>query len=75
LAEQNAKFLDLADRVCILSGGRRGFHGPIEEFRARTDIAAQFFGLPETGGEERGRPGTGGKEPGLPETGEGEEGR
>ena len=74
LAEQNAKFLDLADRVCILSGGRRGFHGPIEEFRARTDIAAQFFGLPETGGKERGLPGTGGKEPGLPQTGEGEEG-
>lgn len=74
LAEQNAKFLDLADRVCILSGGRGRFHGPIEEFRAQTDIAAQFFGLPETGGKEPGVRVTDGGEPGLPGTGEGEEG-
>lgn len=45
LAEQNAKVLDLADRVNILSGGRNGFVGGIEEFRAQTDIVAQFFGL------------------------------
>jgi branched-chain amino acid transport system ATP-binding protein len=50
LAEQNAKFLDLADRVSILSGGRSGFEGTIEQFRAQTDVAAQFFGLSETGG-------------------------
>jgi branched-chain amino acid transport system ATP-binding protein len=45
LAEQNAKVLDLADRVAILNGGAKGFDGPIDEFRAQTDIAAQFFGL------------------------------
>jgi branched-chain amino acid transport system ATP-binding protein len=49
LAEQNAKFLDLADRVCILSGGRTRFAGTVQEFRAQTDIAAHFFGLPEAG--------------------------
>ena len=46
LAEQNARFLDLADRVCVLNGGRAGFAGPVEAFRTRTDIASQFFGLP-----------------------------
>ena len=46
LAEQNAKVLDLADRVNILSGGRNGFNGGIDEFRAQTDIVEQFFGLP-----------------------------
>lgn len=45
LAEQNAKVLDLADRIIILNGGRKGFDGPIDEFRAQTDVAAQFFGL------------------------------
>jgi ABC-type multidrug transport system ATPase subunit len=45
LAEQNAKVLDLADRVAILKWGAKGFDGPIDEFRAQTDIAAQFFGL------------------------------
>ncbi|HEV2376396.1 MAG TPA: ABC transporter ATP-binding protein [Streptosporangiaceae bacterium] len=56
LAEQNAKFLDLADRVCIINGGRTGFHGPLAEFRAHTDIAAQFFGLPDDTSEESGPP-------------------
>lgn len=45
LAEQNVKFLDLADHVVILSGGRKGFDGPANEFRDQTDLAAQFFGL------------------------------
>ena len=45
LAEQNAKVLELADRVAILNGGHKGFDGPINQFRAQTDIAAQFFGL------------------------------
>lgn len=48
LAEQNAKVLDLVDQVAILSGGRKGFDGPIDQFRAQTDIAAQFFGLSES---------------------------
>ena len=46
LAEQNAKVLDLTDRVSILSGGRNGFEGGIDQFRAQTDIVEQFFGLP-----------------------------
>ncbi len=46
LAEQNVKVLDLANEVAILHGGRNGFTGPIEGFRAQTDVAAQFFGLP-----------------------------
>lgn len=48
LAEQNAKVLELADRVAILSGGRRGFDGTVEQYRAQTDIAEQFFGLHPT---------------------------
>lgn len=50
LAEQNAKVLDLADRVVILSGGHKGFDGPIDQFRAQTNIAAQFFGLSKAAG-------------------------
>ncbi len=48
LAEQNAKVLDLSDRIVVLNGGHKGFDGPIDQFRAQTDIAAQFFGLSET---------------------------
>ena len=46
LAEQNARALDLADRVAVIHGGRKGFDGPVEEFRAEADITAEFFGLP-----------------------------
>ena len=46
LAEQNARALDLADRVAVLHGGRKGFDGSVEEFRAEADITAEFFGLP-----------------------------
>lgn len=45
LAEQNSKVLDLAQRIVVITGGRKGFDGPIEEFRTHTDVAAQFFGL------------------------------
>jgi branched-chain amino acid transport system ATP-binding protein len=54
LAEQNVKVLDLAHQVAILHGGRNGFLGPIEEFRAHTDVAAQFFGLPSVDVETEG---------------------
>lgn len=54
LAEQNAKFLDLADRVCILSGGRSGFTGTVGQFRAQADVAAQFFGLSGASDEQEG---------------------
>lgn len=46
LAEQNAKALELADRVVVLNGGRKGFDGSLEEWRAQADITAAFFGLP-----------------------------
>lgn len=46
LAEQNAKALDLADRVAVLNGGRKGFDDSAEEFRVQADITAEFFGLP-----------------------------
>ena len=45
LAEQNAQVLELADRVSVLTGGRQGFVGTTEEFRAQTDVTAHFFGL------------------------------
>jgi branched-chain amino acid transport system ATP-binding protein len=48
LAEQNAKVLELADKVTILSGGRNRFDGTIEAYRAQTDIAEQLFGLHAT---------------------------
>lgn len=57
LAEQNVKILDLADRVLILSGGRKGFDGLASQFRAQTDLAAQFFGLSDAKrGESVSRP-------------------
>lgn len=46
LAEQNAKFLRIADSVCVLAGGRRGWVGPVDEFTANVDVNAEFFGLP-----------------------------
>lgn len=49
LAEQNAKVLDVADRIVILGAGRKGFDGSVEEFRSQADIAAQFFGLSKSG--------------------------
>lgn len=51
LAEQSARALDLANRVAVLHGGRKGFDGSIEEFRAEADITAEFFSLPSAGVE------------------------
>ncbi len=45
LAEQNSTVLDVAPHIVVLAGGHKGFDGPLDEFRSRTDIAAQFFGL------------------------------
>ncbi len=45
LAEQNSTVLDVAQQIVVLAGGRKGFDGPLDEFRSRTDVAAQFFGL------------------------------
>lgn len=59
LAEQNSKVLDLAQRVTVLAGGRKGFDGPIEEFRTHTDVAAQFFGLAKPDSQSPGEKGSG----------------
>lgn len=45
LAEQNVAFLDLADRVAVLEGGRVRFSGSVADLRADTALADAFFGL------------------------------
>ncbi|HTP58050.1 MAG TPA: ABC transporter ATP-binding protein, partial [Spirochaetia bacterium] len=45
IAEQNVKFLEIADRVSILDGGRIGFAGTVDEVRANSAIAQAYFGL------------------------------
>lgn len=45
LAEQNVAFLDLADRVVVLEGGRVRFSGSVGELRTDTALADAFFGL------------------------------
>lgn len=45
VAEQNVKFLDLADRVYTLEGGRIGFSGTVPEIRANDAVNRAYFGL------------------------------
>ncbi|HEY0526054.1 MAG TPA: ABC transporter ATP-binding protein [Stellaceae bacterium] len=45
IAEQNVKFLDLADRVYTLDGGRIRFGGTVEELRANDALRRAYFGL------------------------------
>jgi len=45
VAEQNVRFLDLADRVYILEGGRIGFAGAVEEMHANDALRRAYFGL------------------------------
>ena len=45
IAEQNVKFLEIADRVYVLDGGRIGFAGTVEEVRANRAIHEAYFGL------------------------------
>ena len=45
IAEQNVKFLDLADRVYVLDGGRISFSGTVEELKADKAIHEAYFGL------------------------------
>ncbi len=45
IAEQNVKFLDLADRVYTLDGGRIGFMGTVADVHANDALQRAYFGL------------------------------
>ncbi|TAM90547.1 ATP-binding cassette domain-containing protein [bacterium] len=45
IAEQNVKFLEIADRVYTLDGGRTGFNGSVAEARENDAIRRAYFGL------------------------------
>ncbi|MBV2179622.1 MAG: ATP-binding cassette domain-containing protein [Castellaniella sp.] len=45
VAEQNVKFLDLADRVYTLEGGRVGFEGTVAAMHADAALERAYFGL------------------------------
>ena len=45
IAEQNVKFLDLADRVYTLEGGRIGFEGSVEAMHENDALRRAYFGL------------------------------
>jgi branched-chain amino acid transport system ATP-binding protein len=45
IAEQNVKFLDLADRVYTLDGGRIGFCGSVAAMHADDALRRAYFGL------------------------------
>ena len=45
VAEQNVTFLDLADRVYTLDGGRVGFEGTVEALHADRALERAYFGL------------------------------
>jgi branched-chain amino acid transport system ATP-binding protein len=45
VAEQNVAFLDLADRVFTLEGGRTGFEGSVAELHADDAVQRAYFGL------------------------------
>jgi branched-chain amino acid transport system ATP-binding protein len=45
IAEQNIAFLDLADRVFTLDGGRIRFEGSVAELEADDSLHRTYFGL------------------------------
>lgn len=45
LAEQNVAFLELADRVYVLEGGRIRFEGTVENLHRDEVLASAFFGI------------------------------
>ena len=45
IAEQNVKFLELADRVYTLEGGRIRFGGSVAELQANDELRRAYFGL------------------------------
>jgi branched-chain amino acid transport system ATP-binding protein len=45
IAEQNVTFLELADRVYTLEGGRVGFEGTVDELNSNDALHRAYFGL------------------------------
>ena len=45
IAEQNVKFLELADRVYTLDNGRIGFFGTVSEIHKNDALRRAYFGL------------------------------
>jgi branched-chain amino acid transport system ATP-binding protein len=45
IAEQNVKFLELADRVYTLDGGRIGFSGTVAAMHENDALQRAYFGL------------------------------
>jgi branched-chain amino acid transport system ATP-binding protein len=45
IAEQNVKFLQLADRVYTLDNGRIGFSGTVAEMHRNDALRRAYFGL------------------------------
>ncbi len=45
VAEQNVQFLDLADHVFTIEGGRTGFSGTVAELSADNHLRRAYFGL------------------------------
>jgi branched-chain amino acid transport system ATP-binding protein len=45
IAEQNVKFLELADRVYTLDGGRIGFSGTVAAMHENDALRRAYFGL------------------------------
>lgn len=50
IAEQNISFLAMADRVCVIEGGRVQFEGSESEFEADEKLKDAFFGLSDSSG-------------------------
>ncbi len=48
IAEQNVKFLEIADRAYVLDGGRISYQGTVEELRSNRVLQEAYFGLTGT---------------------------
>jgi branched-chain amino acid transport system ATP-binding protein len=57
VAEQNVKFLDIAERVYTLEGGRIGFVGTVPEMHADAALQRAYFGLRARHGAQVPEPG------------------
>lgn len=47
IAEQNVKFLDIAERVFVLDSGRISFTGTVDELKANDALQKAYFGVGE----------------------------